>query len=164
MNIVFIGPFGLRPKATMSIRAVPLAKALATRGHTVTVLIPPWDDPERSGQSWEEAGVRIVNVALPRKVFRLPLLFHILLTRTLVAQTLALQPDVIHCFKPKAYAGLAHLVLWWLRRLTNLSVRLVVDTDDWEQGWNAVLPYSALQKNFSPGKNSGDYTTPTRLR
>lgn len=147
-NIVFIGPFGLRPKATMSIRAVPLAQALAARGHTVTVLIPPWDDPDRSGQTWAEDGVQVVNVSLPRGVFRLPVLFHLLLTRTLIVQALTLQPDVIHFFKPKAYAGLAHLGLWWLRRLTGLSVRLVVDTDDWEQAWNKILPYSTGQKKF----------------
>jgi glycosyltransferase involved in cell wall biosynthesis len=147
-NIVFIGPFGLRPKATMSSRAAPLAKALAARGHTVTVLIPPWDDPDRSGQTWAEDGVQVVNVSLPRGVFRWPVLFHLLLTRTLVAQALAWQPDVIHFFKPKAYAGLAHLGLWWLRRLTGLPVRLVVDTDDWEQAWNEVLPYATHQKKF----------------
>jgi glycosyltransferase involved in cell wall biosynthesis len=148
MNIVFIGPFGLQPKATMSSRAMPLAQALAARGHTVTVLIPPWDDPDRSGQVWSEDGVQVVNVSLPRGVFRLPMLFHLLLTRTLVAQALALQPEVIHFFKPKAYAGLAHLGLWGWRRLTGLPVQLVVDTDDWEQAWNEILPYSAGQKKF----------------
>ena len=148
MKIVFIGPFGLQPKATMSIRAAPLAKALAGRGHTVTVLIPPWDDPERSGQVWAEDGVQIVNVVLPGGLLRLPLLFHIVLTRTLVAQALALQPDVIHLFKPKAYAGLVHLVMWWLRRLTVLAVRLVVDEDDWEQAWNEMSAYSPWQRKF----------------
>jgi glycosyltransferase involved in cell wall biosynthesis len=148
LNIVFIGPFGLRPKATMSTRAMPLAQALAARGHTVTVLIPPWDDSDRSGQTWEKDGVQVVNVTLPRGLFRLPLLFHLSLTRTLVARALALQPDVIHFFKPKAYAGLAHLWLWWWRRLTGLSVRLVVDTDDWEQAWNEILPYATRQKKF----------------
>jgi len=147
-NIVFIGPFGLRPKATMSIRAVPLAKGLATRGHQVTVLIPPWDDPERAGQTWEEDGVQVVNVPLPQGFFHLPLLFQISLTCALVAQALNLQPDVVHFFKPKAYAGLAHFGLWWQRRRGRTSARLVVDTDDWEQAWNDVLSYSALQKKF----------------
>ena len=132
-NIVFIGPFALRPKATMSIRAVPLAKGLVARGHRVTVLIPPWDDPERAGQTWAEDGVQVVNVPLPQGVFRLPLLFHLVLTRALVAWALQLQPDVVHFFKPKAYAGLAHWVLWWLRRSGRHVIRLVVDTDDWEQ-------------------------------
>ena len=60
MKIVFIGPFGLQPKGTMSVRALPLAKALVNRGHKVTVLIPPWDDPDRAGQTWEDNGVQIV--------------------------------------------------------------------------------------------------------
>jgi glycosyltransferase involved in cell wall biosynthesis len=65
-----------------------------------------------------------------------------------VANALTLQPDVIHFFKPKAYAGLAHLGLWWLRRLGVRSARLVLDTDDWEQAWNNILPYPAWQKRF----------------
>lgn len=134
----------------MSIRAVPLAKGLAAQGHRVTVLIPPWDDPERAGQRWVEDGVQVVNVPLPRRLFRVPLLFHILLTGSLIIQALRLQPDVIHLFKPKAYAGLAHWGLWWLRKAGRLptATRLVVDTDDWEQAWNDLLPYSSLQKRI----------------
>lgn len=149
MQIVLVGPFGLQPKGTMSGRALPLARALVARGHAVTVLIPPWDDPDRAGLAWEDEGVQVVNVPLPRPgPARLPLLFQIGLTRTLVRQTLALQPEVVHLFKPKAYAGLVHLTLRWLRRRRGLSVRLVVDADDWEQAWNERLPYPALQKKF----------------
>jgi hypothetical protein len=32
MRILFVGPFGLAPKGTMSVRALPLAKALANVG------------------------------------------------------------------------------------------------------------------------------------
>lgn len=146
---MFIGPFGLQPKGTMSVRALPLAKALAARGHAVSVLIPPWDDPARDGQEWQEDGVEVVNVPLPGKGLpRLPLLFQLLLTRTLATQAQARQPEVIHFFKPKAYAGLAHLVFWWLRRAGKSGPRLVVDADDWEQAWNKVLPYPAWQKKF----------------
>lgn len=149
MEIVFIGPFGLQPKGTMSGRALPMARALVARGHTVTVLIPPWDDPPRAGQSWEDQGVQVVNVDLPRaRLARLPLLFHMLLTRTLVRQAQARRPEVIHFFKPKAYAGLAHLALWWLGCRSGSVWRLVVDADDWEQAWNELLPYSAVQKKF----------------
>ena len=149
MKLVFIGPFGLRPKGTMSVRALPLARALAAAGHHVTMLIPPWDDPNRAGQSWDDCGVHVVNVPLPAAgVSRLPLLFHLLLTRTLVWRALALQPDAIHLFKPKAYAGLAHLFLWARQKMGLKSPRLVVDADDWEQAWNRVLPYSAGQKWF----------------
>ena len=129
----------------MRTRALPLARALVSRGHTVAVLIPPWDDPGRAGQIWEDEGVQVINLSLPPA---LPLIFHLLLTRTLVAQTLALAPDVVHFFKPKAYAGLTHLILWWLRRLGVISTRLVVDTDDWEQAWNERLPYSQAQKRM----------------
>ncbi len=147
MKIVFIGPFGLQPKGTMSVRALPLARALVQRGHAVTILIPPWDDPARAGRVWADAGVQVVNVPLPAPI---PLFFHIWLTRTLVAQAVALRPDVIHFFKPKAFAGLAHVALWALRQLAGdrLPVRLVLDADDWEQAWNAVLPYQPWQKKF----------------
>lgn len=145
MKIVFIGPFGLQPKATMSVRALSLGQALVARGHEVSMLIPPWDDPGRAGQSWGDGGVKVVNVKLPP---RLPLLFHILLTGTLVAEAIAAKPEVIHFFKPKAYSGLAHLVFWWLRRFAGWRVRLVVDTDDWEQAWNDLGQYPASQKKL----------------
>lgn len=145
MKIVFVGPFGLQPKGTMNVRAMPLARALAERGHTVAVLIPPWDDPQRAGQTHTDGGVTVENLPLPASI---PLLFHILLTRSLVTRALAHRPDVVHLFKPKAYAGLAHWVLWWLRRLGGIKPKLVLDTDDWEQAWNEVLPYSAAQKKL----------------
>ncbi|GAB4432099.1 MAG: glycosyltransferase family 4 protein [Anaerolineae bacterium] len=145
MKIVFVGPFGLQPKGTMSVRALPLARALVGRGHTVSALIPPWDDPQRAGDTFIDGGVTVENLPLPGPV---PLLFHILLTRRLAARALALRPDVVHLFKPKAYAGLAHLLLFWLRRLGGPAPRLVLDTDDWEQAWNDVLPYSAAQKRL----------------
>jgi glycosyltransferase involved in cell wall biosynthesis len=61
----------------------------------------------------------------------------------LVRRAVAFKPDVIHTFKPKAYAGLAHLALH--RRFP-----VVVDTDDWEGpgGWNDINPYSPLLKRF----------------
>ncbi len=145
MKIIFVGTFGLQLKGTMSVRALPLAKALVRRGHAVTMLIPPWDDPARAGQHWYEDGVEIINVSLPPKIVGL---FHLWLTATLVAHVLRWKPDVVHCFKPKAYAGLSHFVLWWWRKLGFHSFKLVVDTDDWEQAWNEVSPYSAMQKKF----------------
>ncbi len=140
MRIVMIGPFGLRPRGTMSVRALPLAQALVARGHHVTLLLPPWQNPEDSGKSWDEGGVQVENVALPVGV---PGWFHWQLTAALVRRAVAFKPDVIHTFKPKAYAGLAHLAL--RRRFP-----VVVDTDDWEGygGWNDLNPYSALLKRF----------------
>jgi glycosyltransferase involved in cell wall biosynthesis len=150
MNIVMIGPFGLQPKATLSFRALPMARALAARGHSVTLLVPPWDHPHDAGREWLEDGVRVVNMPLPP---RMPLLFEAWLALRLARRGLALRPDVVHFFKPKAYAGLAHFVLWWLRRLRLAGTppagpRLVVDEDDWEQAWNAVEAYSPAQRRF----------------
>ncbi|HDQ34890.1 MAG TPA: glycosyltransferase family 1 protein [Chloroflexi bacterium] len=143
MKIVMVGPFGMRPRGTMSVRALPLAQALVARGHEVTLLLPPWQNPEASGQITAAAGVRIENLRLPKGV---PGWFHLRLTLALVRRTLALQPDVVHVFKPKAYAGLTH----WLLRALRRRLPVVVDTDDWEGpgGWNDLAPYPALLKRF----------------
>ncbi|HID64573.1 MAG TPA: glycosyltransferase WbuB [Anaerolineae bacterium] len=147
MRVVFIGPFGLRVKGTMSRRAMPMARALAAKGHQADVILPPWDCPEDSGREWEEEGVGVHNIALPP---RFPLLFHLLVTWRLVRRALALKPDVVHCFKPKAYAGLSATVLWFLQKLGLTKVRLVVDSDDREGwgGWNEIGDYTWAQKRF----------------
>jgi glycosyltransferase involved in cell wall biosynthesis len=139
-RIVMIGPFGLRPRMTMRVRALPLAKALVSQGHTVTMLLPPWQNPEDAGRVWTEDDVRIENVDLPRGI---PGWFHSRLTHRLVSRTVAIDPDIVHTFKPKAYAGLAHLAL--ARRYP-----VVVDTDDWEGpgGWNAMGDYPPLLQRF----------------
>jgi glycosyltransferase involved in cell wall biosynthesis len=118
-----------------------MAQALAARGHSVTLLVPPWGNPADVGHAGEAAGLQVVHVALPP---RLPLLFQAWLTLRLVRQALALRPDVIHCFKPKAYSGLACSLLWWLRRLRpklRAGLRLVVDVDE-----NTAAAYSPPQR------------------
>ncbi|MDQ3928650.1 MAG: hypothetical protein M3328_05830, partial [Chloroflexota bacterium] len=35
----------MQPKGTVSARMMPLARALAEKGHRVRVVVPPWDDP-----------------------------------------------------------------------------------------------------------------------
>jgi glycosyltransferase involved in cell wall biosynthesis len=111
------------------------------------MLLPPWSNSQAAGTNAESEGVHVVNLPLPHGI---PLFFHILLTTALVRRTLALRPDVVYCFKPKAYAGLAAWCLWQLRRMGMHRARIVLDTDDWEGdgGWNAVEPYSKLLKRF----------------
>ncbi len=135
MRIAFIGPFGLRPKGTMSARALPLARALVARGHGVRMILPPWDFPQDAGCKMQDAGVEIENIVLSAGV---PGLFHFNTMRRLVNCALDFQPDVIHCFKPKAYAGLAAWWLWQMKRVGRVKARLIVDADDWEGagGWN----------------------------
>ncbi len=142
-----IGPFGLRQKGTSRARLVPLARALVERGHQIKVVLPPWDSPQDSGQEAEADGVVVSHVALPRSA---PGVFHLSLGRRLAAEALAFRPDVVHCFKPKAYAGMAAFLLWYAARLGGTRVRLVLDTDDWEGpgGWNEIGPYTGLQKAF----------------
>lgn len=147
MKVVMVGPFGLKPRGTMSRRALPLAKELAARGHQVEVVLPPWDCPEESGRCWEEDGVSISNIALPSSV---PFWGEALITGRLACEVLEAGPDIVHFFKPKGYAGAAATLLWYLKKLGLVRARLVLDTDDWEGpgGWNEMGRYSSLQKRF----------------
>jgi len=145
MRIVMVGPFGMRPRTTMGVRALPMAQALAARGHAVTMLLPPWQNPEDAGRCWEEDGVAIENIVLPPGI---PGLFHLLTALRLAGRALALRPDVVHLFKPKAYSGLTHRLLSLLPRTRR--PRLTVDTDDWEGpgGWNEIGGYTPAQRRF----------------
>lgn len=145
MKIAMVGPFGLRPRGTMAVRALPMAQALAARGHTVTILLPPWQNPEDAGKRREDGGVIVENIALPP---RTPGLHHLQIALRLTRRVLTLQPEVVHCFKPKAYSGLVH---WLLARLPKDSrPRLIVDSDDWEGpgGWNTLASYPVAQQAF----------------
>jgi len=149
MRIVMIGPFGMRPRGTMGVRALPMAQALVERGHAVTMVMPPWQNPEDAGRCWRESGVEIENVPLPPGAAGL---FHLSTALRLARRARALRPDVVHLFKPKAYSGLAHwLLAHWAGALSGTHrARLVVDTDDWEGpgGWNAIADYSLAQRRF----------------
>jgi len=166
LKIVMVGPFGLRIKGTVARRAWPLARALAARGHDVTLLIPPWDSPQDSGLAWTAGGVRVVHLVVPnfsslpesgreggkgdtgRSQKPLPALpltcYHLRVSLDLAAAAWARRPDVVHLFKPKGHTGVVHLLLWFLRRCGVCRARLVVDSDDWEGpgGWNKVAGYS----------------------
>ncbi len=141
MNIAFVGPFALAPKSTMRVRALPIAQELVRRGHRVTVLLPPWDNPDDSGAIKEDDGVRIENLSLPR---RIPLVESGLLAARLLSRTLACRAGVVHVFKPKGFSGVVAQVLLRnflpspLRERARGRTRVLVDTDDWEGagGWN----------------------------
>ena len=139
MRIAMIGPFGLHPNKTMTSRALGLARPFVGRGHDVKLIMPPWQTPAEVDRRWQEDGVAMRYVPLRGGVLGI--------MRQMIRETLAWQPDVVHCFKPKAYSG---LVAWWLWRFQRHKLRLVVDTDDWEGwgGWNELAPYSPLQKHF----------------
>lgn len=136
LRIAMVGPFGFRPKKTMRARAFRLARALVQRGHTVALFMPPWHTPEEADRRWQEDGVALRYVPLrggpPATVYHL--------TR----ESLGWRPDILHCFKPKAYSGLVAAWAWQTRR----RPRVITDSDDWEGwgGWNELEAYSRLAK------------------
>ena len=139
MRIAMIGPFGLHPNKTMESRALGLARPFVTQGHEVILIMPPWQTPQEADKAWQVDGVTLRYVPLRGGVLGI--------TKRMIQEVLAWQPDIVHCFKPKAYSG---LVAWWLWHWQGHKLRLVVDTDDWEGwgGWNELAPYSLLQKHF----------------
>jgi len=142
-----IGPFGLGPKGTMRMRALPMAQALAARGHEVEMFLAPWSNPEDSGSEEERGGVKIHNITFPPSI---PLLGHLIITWRLLSRALKSNPHIVHCFKPKAYSGLVAMAIWFMRKVGLTSVGLVMDSDDWEGtgGWNEIENYTWLQKRF----------------
>lgn len=147
MKLVFIAPFGIRPKGTVIARMLPLAVELQRLGHEVVIIAPPYTNPEDSGrEEWVE-GVRLRNVVLgPRnKALAAPIL-----AWRLLRGALAEKPDLIHLFKPKGYGGLAAMAFLLLRGAGLRLPPLLLDTDDWEGagGMNELHGYSSLEKRF----------------
>jgi glycosyltransferase involved in cell wall biosynthesis len=131
-----LAPFGIRPKGTLSARMLPLAQALMRRGHCVSIIAPPVQNPQDAGRRDTYAGVPVTHTALPTWPGPAGVAQQVQL---LLRAALAEQPDVLHLFKPKGYSGLAAL----LARAVWPRLPLVVDSDDWEGwgGWNDLLPY-----------------------
>jgi len=134
-TIVILAPFGLRPKATLSRRGLPLASEIVRRGWRVHVLAPPDLWPADAGLTTHIDGVTIEHGPLtapgPRGMLGA--------TAWMVDRVGEIKPDLIHLFKPKGYGGMAALALRMLRP----RLPLLVDTDDWEGrgGWNDRLAY-----------------------
>lgn len=147
MKIVFLAPFGIRPKGTVIARMVPIAVELQAFGHEVVIVAPPYTNPEDSGKTELVRGVRLVNVALgpKHKVLAAP----VLAWRMLCA-ALAEKPELIHLFKPKGYGGIAAMILILLQRAGIRLPPLFLDTDDWEGegGMNDLHAYSGPEKRF----------------
>ena len=147
MNLVYVAPFGLQPKNTTARRVMPMARAMAARGHQVRVLVPPYDDPESYGRRWNDAGVDVHS--LPRSPgMALPFVgapfTQLALARSAMRRLQQWRPDIVHVFKPKAVSGLVQALLWRKRDRPGL----VLDCDDWEgkAGWSANEPYAWWQR------------------
>lgn len=156
MRIALVAPFGLRSKGTTRARVLPLGRALARRGHTVALFVPPYDCPEDAGRRWSDGGVDVINLPLSA-VGRNSAAWQILLSWRLWRAAVTWRPDRIHVFKSKGPSGLAGAVFYLaqhapLRSAFVASSRLVIDADDWEGngGWNDDLRagYTPLQRRF----------------
>jgi len=129
MRIAMIGPFALYPKGTVSVRILPIAKALKSRGYDVAVFLPPYDNLKYSGKHLKVDSVDIYNATMLKT--RLSFI-HFLTTVQLVTKALTFRPHIIHVFKPKGYSGLAVMLLILLKKMKLVAKPLVVDSDDWE--------------------------------
>ena len=147
MRLVFLAPFGIRPKGTLQARMLPLAKALQLRGHDLEIIAPPYTNPEDAGLVEEVEGVTVRNVTLGPAIG--PLVVPLVAWRMLRG-AVDQQPDLIHLFKPKGYGGLAAMLLLLLRACGLRMPRLVVDSDDREGsgGMNDQHPYSWPEKRL----------------
>lgn len=145
MKIVFLAPFGIRPKGTLQARMLPLAKALQHVGHELDIIVPPYTNPADAGLVETVDGVTLRNVQLGPEIG--PLAAPVIAWRML-AEALACKPDLIHLFKPKGYGGLAALGLLLGRAIGIRLPPLVVDCDDREGrgGMNNLHPYSLPEK------------------
>jgi glycosyltransferase involved in cell wall biosynthesis len=141
MKILYLAGFAWEPKGTVRSRAFPLAVEMVRRGHDVTLLIAPYDNPVYSGQRFVSQGVQVINSKIsgrgPLALARLPRQFLDLMDH--------IDPELVHVFKPKGLAGLAAMAL-----LARGYRTLVLDCDDWEGwgGWNEVKKYPWILKEF----------------
>jgi len=147
MKIVFLAPFGIRPKGTVLARMFPLAVELQAIGHEVSIIAPPYTNPEDSGKVETVRGVRLVNIGLssgPQAVAA-PLM-----AWGMFRSAMAEKPDLVHLFKPKGYGGLAAVLHLFLQRFGLRLPLLFVDCDDWEGkgGMSDLHPYSPLEKRL----------------
>jgi glycosyltransferase involved in cell wall biosynthesis len=131
------GTFSAWHLGTLQARALPFARELQSRGVRCAIVTVPWDMPSESGVIDTIGNVELRNTTATG-VTSFPLA-----VAQQAAQIRALQPKLVHVFKPKGYGGLAG-------RLRPRGVPLVIDSDDWEGdgGWNQHGTYSALQRRL----------------
>jgi glycosyltransferase involved in cell wall biosynthesis len=135
LRVTFVAPFGLRRKGTTRARVIPLAAALAARGHRVRVVVPAWDSPQDWGRRERLPGVEILH--LPLRALRCAGLSPALLTQVWRAALIG-SPDVLHCFKPIGYSGAVAYGAALAAHRSKLPRLVAVDTDDLEgrHGWS----------------------------
>ncbi len=146
MRIAIAGNFALTGNQTIATRAVPLARLLAARGHSVRMALPVRGPGDSPGVTVRD-GVEIcqVSAGLPGCPQCYPLQ-----ALRMLQLCVAWRPSVVYCFKPIAHSGVVLAFFLALRRLGLFRGRVVLDTDDWEGegGWNRKQPFPGWAKRL----------------
>lgn len=145
MKIVFLAPFGIRPKGTLLARMLPLAGHLQQLGHDVVIIAPPYTNPEDSGKVEAVGNVTIRNITLgPLKGAAAAPLLAWRMFRAARKEA----PELMHLFKPKGYGGLAAMLHLFLNGIGLQVAPLYVDCDDREGhgGMNDLCRYSLPER------------------
>lgn len=141
MRVAFACPFGTGLKATVRSRSLPLASQLAQKGHTVRVIVPPWDSVEEADSVLLFKGVEVHRVRTRQGPA--------ITVADMMRRILEFRPDVVHVVKPRAYAGIVQFIC---RALANAPAPrrplLVLDADDWEQAWNPGMSGGPVLAKF----------------
>jgi glycosyltransferase involved in cell wall biosynthesis len=132
-KVVMIGPYAIYPNGTVPLRMVPIAKALHSKGYSVSIILPPYDNIAESGREYTIGGVKICNVHIPKgfNVRTSPLTKHIWIANDVVRKALKLEPELIHVFVPTGISGLSAMLLIMRKWFGFVKIPIVVDIDDW---------------------------------
>ena len=147
MKIAMIAPFAVHPKGTVISRILPMGYYLAKKGYDVHVVIPQREKVSVTLHIGKGSLV-LKNVTVPRN----PDAMDSLRTSLKITNEVnALEPDVIHFFKPKGYSGLTAI----LKRFSGPAgssehTKYILDGDDHEGfgGMNDVMDYPLAWKLF----------------
>ncbi|MDP7264671.1 MAG: glycosyltransferase [Candidatus Thermoplasmatota archaeon] len=143
MKIVMLAPFGIS-KGTVLSRILPLGHALAGRDNDVEIVIPQ----EKSSMKVPicSGSLSLINILTGSPKMAID---DLRASYQMMRTASALDPDLIHVFKPKGYSGLAGMLIRAGEKLGNEKIPLVLDGDDYEGfgGMNDVMNYP-LTWNF----------------
>jgi glycosyltransferase involved in cell wall biosynthesis len=136
LRVAFVAPFGVCRRGTTQARVLPLAAALAARGHQVRVIVPDWDCSHCAERSYQVGSAAVCHLGEPNASRRL---ISLRLLRRAYRAALEHRPHVLHCFKPIGYSGAVALLAAQLARRAGWAGLLAVDADDLEgpDGWAA---------------------------
>ncbi|HEX3724320.1 MAG TPA: glycosyltransferase family 4 protein [Nitrolancea sp.] len=136
-NVLMLGTFGLRPKATLRYRALAVARTLSSNDWSFRLMTTPWDHPADSGKRQVIDDIPVTNTRASH-----PIAFP-LASGEMIWSGHRSRSDLIHVFKPKGFGDIAAR---WLRH----GSPVVVDMDDWEGdgGWNEIGGYGSLQRHI----------------